>query len=59
MVLKRTDLDNYTDQEITDIDNYTEEDVEFCQDQLNRRPRKILNYETPSEVFFEEPLHLV
>ena len=22
-------------------------------------PRKILNYETPSEVFFEEPLHLV
>ena len=43
----------------TDIDNYTEEDVEFCQDQLNRRPRKILNYETPSEVFFEEPLHLV
>lgn len=23
------------------------------------QPRKILNYETPSEVFFEEPLHLV
>ena len=42
-----------------DIDNYTEKDVDFCQYQLNRRPRKVLNYETPCEVFFEEPLHLV
>ena len=31
----------------------------FCQHQLNRRPRKVLNYETPYEVFFEKPLHLV
>ncbi len=34
-------------------------DVSFCQHQLNRRPRKVLNYETPYEVFFEKPLHLV
>ncbi|MCT3450548.1 IS30 family transposase, partial [Limosilactobacillus fermentum] len=43
----------------TDIDNYTEQDVEHCQKQLNRRPRKVLNYETPYEVFFDKPLHLV
>ncbi|MBM6941429.1 IS30 family transposase, partial [Limosilactobacillus coleohominis] len=42
-----------------DIDNYTEKDVDFCQYQLNRRPIKVLNYETPCEVFFEEPLHSV
>ena len=42
-----------------DIDNYTEKDVDFCQYQLNRRPRKVLNYETPYEVFFDKPLHLV
>ena len=41
------------------IDNYTEQDVEYCQKQLNRRPRKVLNYETPYEVFFDKPLHLV
>lgn len=35
----------------TDIDNYTEQDVEHCQKQLNQRPRKVLNYETPYEVF--------
>ena len=43
----------------TDIDNYTEQDVEHCQKQLNQRPRKVLNYETPYEVFFDKPLHLV
>lgn len=43
----------------TDIDDYTKRDVEHCQYQLNRRPRKVLNYETPYEVFFEKPLHLV
>ena len=43
----------------TDIDDYTDKDVSFCQHQLNRRPRKVLNYETPYEVFFEKPLHLV
>ncbi|MBN2921533.1 hypothetical protein B6U64_08670, partial [Ligilactobacillus salivarius] len=46
---------NYTD--ITD--NYTEQDVEHCQQQLNQRPRKVLHYETPYEVFFDKPLHLV
>ena len=43
----------------TDIDDYTDKDVSFCQHQLNCRPRKVLNYETPYEVFFEKPLHLV
>lgn len=43
----------------TNIDDYTDKDVSFCQHQLNRRPRKVLNYETPYEVFFEKPLHLV
>ncbi|MET0041628.1 IS30 family transposase, partial [Limosilactobacillus fermentum] len=43
----------------TDIDNYTEQDVEHCQKQLNQRPRKVSNYETPYEVFFDKPLHLV
>ncbi|UUF81206.1 IS30 family transposase (plasmid) [Xanthomonas oryzae pv. oryzae] len=43
----------------TDIDNYTEQDVEHCQKQLKQRPRKVLNYETPYEVFFDKPLHLV
>ena len=37
----------------------SEQDVEHCQKQLNQRPRKLLNYETPYEVFFEKPLHLV
>jgi hypothetical protein len=27
--------------------------------ELNQRPRKVLNYETPYEVFFDKPLHLV
>ena len=43
----------------TNIDDYTDKDVSFCQHHLNRRPRKVLNYETPYEVFFEKPLHLV
>ncbi|MBE4710769.1 IS30 family transposase, partial [Limosilactobacillus fermentum] len=33
--------------------------VEHCQKQLNQRPRKVSNYETPYEVFFDKPLHLV
>lgn len=43
----------------TDIDNYTKQDVKHCQKQLNQRPRKVLNYETPYEVFFDKTLHLV
>lgn len=34
-----------------DIDNYIEKDVEFCQYQLNRCRRKILNYQTSFEFF--------
>lgn len=48
-----------TNENMANIDNYTEKDIELRQYQLNRRPRKILNYETPFEVFFEEPLYLV
>ncbi len=38
----------------TDIDDYTDKDISFCQHQLNRRPRKVLNYETPYEVFLKK-----
>ncbi|WVZ42501.1 IS30 family transposase [Ligilactobacillus saerimneri] len=45
---KRTNLDNYTDQEIAE-----------WQKQLNLRPKKVLNYLTATEVFFDKVLHLV
>ena len=34
-------------------------DVEPCQNKLNQRPRKTLNYLTPYEVFFDKVLHLL
>jgi IS30 family transposase len=34
-------------------------DIEQCKKQLNQRPKKILNYETPEEVLFDKVLHLV
>ncbi len=42
-----------------DIDDYTEKDATYCQRQLNQRPKKILNYSTPFEEFYDKPLHLV
>lgn len=33
------------------FDTVTDADIRYIQDKLNRRPRKILNYHTPSEVF--------
>jgi IS30 family transposase len=33
------------------FDKVTDADIRYIQDKLNRRPRKILNYQTPSEVF--------
>ena len=33
-------------------------DIDYCQQQLNQRPKKILNYETPKEVLFDKVLHL-
>lgn len=34
-------------------------DINYCQRQLNQRPKKILNYQTPEEVLFDKVLHLV
>lgn len=34
-------------------------DTAACQSALNHRPRKVLNYKTPHEIFYDEVLHLV
>lgn len=41
------------------IRDRTDEDVDWCVNDLNHRPRKVLNYLSPSEVFFDKVLHLV
>lgn len=41
-----------------DIKLYTNEDIENCQRQLNQRPRKVLDFQTPEEVFYDKVLHL-
>ncbi|MCX2455787.1 IS30 family transposase [Lacticaseibacillus nasuensis] len=41
------------------IRGHSDEEVHQCQVDLNRRPRKVLDYQTPSEVFFDKVLHLV
>lgn len=38
----------------TDFTQVTKEEIITIQDKLNHRPRKILNYSTPYEVFFKE-----
>jgi len=38
----------------TDFTQVTKEEIITIQDKLNHRPRKILNYKTPYEVFFKE-----
>ena len=38
----------------TDFTQVSKEDVITIQEKLNHRPRKVLNYRTPYEVFFEE-----
>jgi len=38
----------------TDFTQISKEDVINIQEKLNHRPRKVLNYRTPYEVFFEE-----
>jgi len=38
----------------TDFTQISKEDVIIIQERLNHRPRKVLNYKTPYEVFFEE-----
>ena len=39
--------------------NVTEEEIQRCEDQLNQRPRKELNYQTPAELFWDEPQQLI
>lgn len=41
-----------------DIKLYTNKDIENCQRQLNQRPRKVLDFQTPEEVFYDKVLHL-
>ena len=36
----------------TDVTNYRKKDFKEIEDKLNNRPRKVLDYQTPSEVFF-------
>jgi len=38
----------------TDFTQVSKEEIISIQDKLNHRPRKILNYRTPFEVFFTE-----
>ncbi|MCM0750323.1 transposase, partial [Lacticaseibacillus paracasei] len=43
----------------TDLDELTDQDIaKFVRD-LNNRPRKVLVWKTPSEVFFGKKLHLI
>ena len=38
----------------TDFTQISKEEITTIQDKLNHRPRKVLNYKTPYEVFFTE-----
>ena len=35
----------------SDLTKYTSEEIQYVEDQLNNRPRKVLGYRTPREVF--------
>jgi|AntAceMinimDraft_12_1070368.scaffolds.fasta_scaffold74998_1 IS30 family transposase len=37
----------------SDFEQLTQTDIDIVQNALNNRPRKVLNYRTPAEVFFE------
>lgn len=43
----------------TNLDELTEEALQKIEDSLNNRPRKVLNYATPFEVFFKKRVALV
>jgi IS30 family transposase len=43
----------------TDLDLLTGQEIRDFIDQLNNRPRKVLGWNTPSEVFFGKKLHLI
>ena len=38
----------------SEFTNVSKEEIITIQDKLNHRPRKVLNYKTPYEVFFSE-----
>jgi IS30 family transposase len=42
-----------------DFTTITDEEIEFVMSRLNNRPRKCLDFKTPSEVFFEQPVALM
>lgn len=37
----------------SDFGQLSQEDIDFVQNSLNNRPRKVLNYKTPAEIFFK------
>lgn len=37
----------------SDFEQLSQEDIDFVQNSLNNRPRKVLNYKTPAEIFFK------
>jgi IS30 family transposase len=37
----------------SDFSQFSQEDIDFAQNSLNNRPRKVLNYQTPAEIFFK------
>ncbi|WCZ17834.1 IS30 family transposase [Lacticaseibacillus paracasei] len=43
----------------TDLDELTDQDIAKFVRNLNNRPRKVLGWKTPSEVFFGKKLHLI
>lgn len=43
----------------TDLDLQTDDDIAAFVEQLNNRPRKVLGWKTPSEVYMGKKLHLI
>lgn len=43
----------------TDLDLQTDDDIAVFVEQLNNRPRKVLGWKTPSEVYMGKKLHLI
>lgn len=41
------------------LKDITNTDVRHCEEQLNHRPRKELNYQTPAELFWDQPQQLI
>ena len=43
----------------TDFSLFSDSDISHVNDRLNNRPRKSLNFKTPNEVFFNQPVALI